>query len=53
VLLATTALVPRRQGWLLAALAVVGAGASLVNPTVQALIPRISGEQGATRAFGW
>jgi MFS family permease len=53
VLLATAALVPGRQGWLLAALAVVGAGASLVNPTVQALLPRISGEQGATRAFGW
>src|SRR5919202_729567 len=53
VLLAAAALVPGRQGWLLAALTVVGTGASLVNPTVQALLPGISGEQAATRAFGW
>jgi MFS family permease len=53
VLLATAALTPGRQAWLLAALAAVGAGASVVNPTVQALLPRISGEQGATRAYGW
>jgi MFS family permease len=53
VLLATTALAPGRQGWLLVALAVVGAGTSVANPTVQALLPRISGEQGATRAYGW
>src|SRR4051794_1284398 len=53
VLLATTALAPGRQGWLLAALAVVGAGTSVASPTIQALLPRISGEQGATRAYGW
>jgi MFS family permease len=53
VLLATTALVPGRQALLLAALAVVGAGTSVANPTVQALLPRISGEDGATRAYGW
>src|SRR3954469_14114569 len=53
VLLATTALAPGRQGWLLAALAVVGAGTSVANPTIQALLPRISGEAGATRAYGW
>jgi MFS family permease len=53
ILLATTALVPGRQGFLLAALAVVGAGTSVATPTIQALLPRISGEEGATRAFGW
>src|SRR3954453_6904048 len=53
VLLATTALAPGRQVLLLAALAVVGAGTSVANPTIQALLPRISGEAGATRAYGW
>jgi MFS family permease len=53
ILLATTALAPGRQGLLLAALAVVGAGTSVATPTIQALLPRISGEDGATRAYGW
>ena len=53
ILLATTALAPGRQALLLAALAVVGAGTSVANPTIQALLPRISGEDGATRAYGW
>ncbi len=53
VLLATAALTPGRQAWLLVALAVAGAGMSVANPTVQALLPRISGEERATRAYGW
>jgi MFS family permease len=38
--------------WLLAGLAAVGAAGAVVDPTVAALLPRVSGEGGATRAFG-
>jgi MFS family permease len=41
-----------RPWLLLAGLAAIGAGAAVVDPTVAALLPRISGEAGATRAFG-
>lgn len=53
VLAATAALAPGQQLWLVVALAVVGAGSPLVSPAVTALLPRISGEEGATRAYGW
>lgn len=53
VLLATQALAPGQQALLLLALAAVGAGTTVATPAITALLPRISGEDGATRAYGW
>ena len=44
---------PGRQLVLVGALALVGTGSAVVNPTVAALLPHVSGEDGATRAYGW
>jgi MFS family permease len=52
VLVALLGLGPGRPWSLLAGLAVIGAGGAVVDPTVAALLPRLSGEAGATRAFG-
>lgn len=54
VLLASTLGLRHSLGWLLiGALALMGAGASVTNPAVAALLPWVSGEQAATRAYGW
>jgi MFS family permease len=52
-LVAVAGLGPGRPWPLLAGLAAVGAGSAVVDPTVAALLPRISGEAGATRGYGW
>jgi MFS family permease len=46
-------LAPGRQLLLLAALVVLGAANAVANPAVVALLPRIGGEEYATRAYGW
>jgi MFS family permease len=46
-------LAPGRQLLLLAALVVLGAANAVANPVVVALLPRIGGEEYATRAYGW
>ena len=38
---------------LLAAVAVLGVGATVANPTIAALIPHLTGEEAATKAYGW
>ncbi len=53
---AVAALVGLRPGAgfvLLGALAVMGAGATVAGPTIAALLPHVTGEAGATRAYGW
>lgn len=42
-----------RQLVLVGALALVGVGSAVVSPTVASLLPRVTGEDGATRAYGW
>jgi MFS family permease len=52
LLVALFGLGPGRPWPLLAGLAIVGTGSAVVDLTVAALLPRISGEANATRAFG-
>lgn len=52
-LAATAGLAPGRGVVLLAALALVGFGSAVANPTVAAMLPHVSGEESATRAYGW
>ena len=44
---------PGLEGVLLVGLALVGTGAAVTSPTVAALIPRVTGEDRATAAYGW
>jgi len=44
---------PGMQWVLLVSLALVGASATVAGPVVAALLPRIVGEDGATRAYSW
>ena len=44
---------PGLEGLLLVGLALVGTGAAVTSPTVAALIPRVTGEDRATAAYGW
>ena len=53
LLAALTGLGDGSAGILLLALAGVGVGTAVANPTVAALLPRVTGEEGATRAYGW
>jgi len=50
---ALTGLAPGRAWVLVASLAAVGVGSSVAAPTIAALLPHVSGEEGATRAYGW
>lgn len=42
-----------RPALLIAALVLLGAGSAVTNPVVAALLPHVTGEAGATRAYGW
>jgi MFS family permease len=52
-LAAAVGLRPGSEWLLLAALVVLGTAATLAGPAVAALIPRIAGEERATRAYSW
>ena len=53
LLAAFVGLRPGLLGVLLVGLAMVGAGLAVTSPTISALLPRVTGEAGATRAYGW
>lgn len=44
---------PRGAPVLVGSLVLLGVGTAVANPTVAALLPRVTGEENATRAYGW
>lgn len=44
---------PGGEPVIIASLALLGLGTAVVNPVIAALLPRVSGEENATRAYGW
>lgn len=50
---ALVGLAPGREGVVVGALVLLGVGTALANPVVAALLPRVTGEDRATRAYGW
>jgi MFS family permease len=53
VLAALVGLAPGREMVLVACLAAVGVGSAVAGPTIAAMLPHVSGEEAATRAYGW
>lgn len=54
VLLAAAVGLGEGRAWVIVAgMVLVGVGTAVVNPAVSALLPKVSGEAGATRAYGW
>ena len=52
-LAAAVGLTRGREAVLVAALVGVGAGSAVTAPTIAAMLPHVSGEDAATRAYGW
>lgn len=53
LLAALAGLTPGREAVLVGGLVLVGLGTALANPTIAALLPHVTGEENATRAYGW
>ncbi|MDT0166942.1 MFS transporter [Actinotalea sp. AC32] len=53
LLAALVGLGPGREGVVVGALVLLGVGTALSNPVIAALLPRVTGEERATRAYGW
>ena len=44
---------PGGEALIIGSLVLLGAGTAVANPVVASLLPRVSGEERATRAYGW